>query len=77
MAEQTTFFAPYASDMNRVTGELEASVPAFVPENLVTAPAGSTHCKLISVGAEVDFENKSYTADERNLANSLGGESML
>ena len=55
MAEQTTFFAPYASDINRVTGELEASVPAFVPENLVTAPAGSTHCKLISVGAEVDF----------------------
>jgi hypothetical protein len=58
-----TFFAPYASDINRLTGELKVSIPAFVPHSLVTAPAGSTHFKLISGGAEVDFENKSYTVD--------------
>jgi hypothetical protein len=58
-----TFFAPYTSDINRVSGELKVSVPAFVPKNLITAPAGATHFKLISGGAEVDFEKASYTVD--------------
>jgi hypothetical protein len=59
----STFSAPYSCDINRVTGELKITVPAFIPRNLVTAPAGTTHFKLISGGAEVDFENKSFTAD--------------
>jgi hypothetical protein len=63
-----TFFAPYTSDINRVTGELKVSIPAFVPQNLISAPAGATHFKLISGGAEVDFENKLYTADLHNSA---------
>jgi len=59
----TSFFAPYTSDINRISGELKISILPFVPQNLVTAPAGATHFKLISGGAEVDFENRSYNAD--------------
>jgi len=54
-----TFFAPYTSDINRVTGEMKITIPAFVPQNLVTAPAGTTHFKLISAGAAIDFEDES------------------
>jgi hypothetical protein len=30
---------------------------------MIAAPAGSTHFKLISAGAEVDFEVESYVSD--------------
>jgi len=58
----TTFAAPYHCNINRVTGELKITVPPFVPEELIKAPGGATHFKLVSGGAEVDFENKSFNA---------------
>jgi hypothetical protein len=59
----TTLYAPYASEIDRVTGSLEVTIPAFVPINMVAAPTGSTHFKIISAGAEVDFENETFTVD--------------
>jgi hypothetical protein len=58
-----TFCAQYISDINRATGELKITIPPFIPHNLVNAPQGATHFKLIAGGAEVDFENKSHSAD--------------
>ena len=57
------FSAPYSSNINRVTGELKITILPFVPNSLITAPAGATHFKLVSGGAEVDFENRSSTVD--------------
>ena len=54
----TILTAPYSSAINRETGELTVSIPPFIPEGLITAPQNATHFKLISGGAEVDFENK-------------------
>ena len=59
----TTFFAPFTATINRVTGELKASVPSFVPMNMIAAPAGATHFKLNAAGAAVNFELVSYESD--------------
>lgn len=56
----TTLYAPYSATIDRVTGTLAVSIPGFVPINMVTAPGGTTHFKLSSSGAEVDFENESF-----------------
>ena len=49
-------------------GTLEVTIPAFVPINMVAAPAGITHFKIISAGAEVDFENETFTVDANDSA---------
>ncbi|HLF46042.1 MAG TPA: hypothetical protein VI548_06435 [Chitinophagaceae bacterium] len=64
----TTLFAPFSGNINRVNGELSVDIPAFVPVNMVAAPGGTTHFRIISAGAEIDFEQGSYTADIKNTA---------
>lgn len=56
----TTLYAPYTSTISRVAGTLAVSIPAFVPLNMIAAPGGSTHFKIVSAGTEVDFENETY-----------------
>lgn len=65
----TTLYAPYSSGINRVTGELTVTIPSFIPLNMIKAPAGTTHFRLNSAGAEIDFENKEYVVDVKNSAN--------
>lgn len=57
----STMSVPYTAAINRVTGLLDVSVPAFVPANEIVAPDGATHYKLVSGAAEIDFENESST----------------
>jgi len=57
----SNFFAAYVGTIDRVTGAIKVSVPSFVPSSMITAPAGTTHYKIISGGAEIDFENGSFT----------------
>jgi len=64
----TTLFAPYTATINRVTGELTVSLNAFVPQNMIAAPGGTTHFKIVSAGAEIDFENESFNADSEETA---------
>lgn len=56
----TTLYAPYTTTINRVTGELSVSIPSFIPGNMIAAPGGSTHFKIVSAGAVIDFENETY-----------------
>jgi hypothetical protein len=58
-----TFFAPFAPTIDRVTGNLEINVPAFVPGNMIAAPQGATHCELVVAGIEIDFETGQYIVD--------------
>jgi hypothetical protein len=58
----TTLFAPYTPMINRVTGDAGVSIPAFVPAQMVAAPSGTTHFRLFSAAAEVDFQQEVYTA---------------
>ncbi|HMK27178.1 MAG TPA: hypothetical protein VK483_14195 [Chitinophagaceae bacterium] len=62
----TTLFAPFTANINRVTGALAVNIPSFIPANVIQAPAGTTHFKIVSGGAEIDFENKTYVADKQS-----------
>jgi hypothetical protein len=64
----TTLYAPYAATIDRVTGALTVNIPAFVPLNMIAAPGGATHYKIVSAGAEVDFENETYVVDTKETA---------
>lgn len=55
-----TFFAPFTTTINRQTGMLQVEIPAFVPGNMIAAPQGATHVRLVAGGAVVDFENEDY-----------------
>lgn len=56
----TTLYAPYTATIDRVAGTLVANIPSFVPINMVAAPGGTTHFKVVSAGAEIDFENETF-----------------
>jgi hypothetical protein len=64
----TTLFASFTGAINRVTGELSVGIPSFIPVNMIAAPNGTTHFKIVSAGAEIDFESGNYTADSKTSA---------
>lgn len=64
----TTLFAPFIPKINRVTGALTVSVASFIPLNMISAPAGSTHFKIMIAGAEIDFENETFVVDVKETA---------
>jgi len=64
----TTCYAPFTPAINRVTGELTVTIPAFVPVNMINVPGGTTHFRINSAGVEIDFEQKEYTVDTNSTA---------
>ncbi len=56
----TSLFAPFVGSIDRVAGEINVDIAPFVPANMLAAPTGTTHFKIISGGAEVDFEAETY-----------------
>lgn len=64
----TTLYAPFTGVINRAAGTLTANIPAFVPLNMIAAPGGTTHFKIISAGAEIDFENEVFVVDAQSTA---------
>lgn len=61
----TTIYAPFSSAINRVAGTLTVTVPSFLPAERIAAPNGTTHFNIVSMGAEVDFENETFTTDSK------------
>ena len=55
-----TLFAPKTVDITRTSGLCQVNIPAFTPTVMIAAPGGTTHFKIISGGAEVDFEAETY-----------------
>ncbi len=64
----TTLFAPFTAVIDRMAGTLTIDIPSFIPINMVAAPDGSTHFKIISAGAAVDFENETFEVDTKESA---------
>jgi hypothetical protein len=58
----TTLFAPFTSEIDRVTGSLSIDIPAFVPEKNVAIPERATHFQINSAGAELDFGGNVYVS---------------
>ena len=63
-----TLFAPFESSINRVTGDMILDMPPFVPINMIAAPSGTSHYKIISGGAEIDFENEIFSVSTSETA---------
>jgi hypothetical protein len=61
-------YAPYTATINRTAGTLEVVLASFVPYTMIAAPAGTTHFKIETAGAEVDFENEAFVVDENASA---------
>lgn len=64
----TSLFAPYTAAIDRVSGEMTIDVPPFVPTNMISVPTGTTHYKIISAGAEVDFEAETFVVANSETA---------
>jgi hypothetical protein len=62
----TTLYAPYTTSIDRITGVISVEIPAFVPLNMVAAPAGATHFKINAAGAEVDFEGNRFVVETQS-----------
>ena len=56
----TSLFAPFVASIDRVAGEIKVDLVSFIPANMIAAPSGTTHFKIISGGAEVDFETETF-----------------
>jgi hypothetical protein len=56
----TSLFAPFVGAIDRVTGSISVDLASFVPGNMIAAPSGTTHYKVISAGAEIDFEAETF-----------------
>jgi hypothetical protein len=57
----TSLFAPYVGVIDRGSGVISVDLDSFVPSNMIAAPNGTTHFKIISAGAEIDFEAETFT----------------
>ncbi|MEC4004920.1 hypothetical protein OX283_009655 [Flavobacterium sp. SUN052] len=64
----TTLYAPFVGAIDRVTGDMTIDLEAFVPSNMIAAPSGTTHFKIISAGAEIDFEAETFVESHSETA---------
>lgn len=64
-----TLYAPIVADIDRDNGTIGVEIPAFDPLTMVAAPEGTTHFKVVSGGAEVDFEQERFVVT--NAASEL------
>jgi hypothetical protein len=62
----STLFAPYSTTLDRATGDVEMSLAPFAPSVRIAAPGGTTHFKVVTGAAELDFANESssFESDE-------------
>lgn len=51
-----TLYVPFNATLDRASGTAEISLPDLVPSQMINAPAGTTHFKIVAGASEVDFE---------------------
>ena len=59
--------------IDRVAGTLTINVPAFIPGNMIAAPQGASHVKLIAAGVEIDFKTGVYVVNTSQSADIVLG----
>jgi hypothetical protein len=74
----TSMYAPFTTSIDRVSGQIQVVIPPFNPANMIAAPGGTTHFKIISAGIEVDFIAETYvTADSASTILPWAGSSTV
>ncbi|RRA90403.1 hypothetical protein EG242_13615 [Paenimyroides viscosum] len=51
-----TLYVPYNATIDRASGAVSLELPELVPEQMISAPAGTTHFKIVTGASEVDFQ---------------------
>lgn len=51
-----TLYVPYNASIDRTTGAISVELPELVPEQMINAPSGTTHFKIVAGASEVDFQ---------------------
>ena len=64
----TSLFAPFVGTIDRAAGNITVDLAPFIPTNMIAAPSGSTHFKIISAGAEIDFEAETFVVTNSETA---------
>ncbi|PRZ21269.1 hypothetical protein [Flavobacterium granuli] len=64
----TSLFAPFVGTIDRATGEIAVDLDSFLPGNMIAAPSGTTHFKIISAGAEINFEAETFVVASSETA---------
>jgi len=64
----STLLTPFVPAIDRATGKLTVSIPAFSAVKKVAAPEGATHFSIVSAGAAIDFETGAYESVESSSA---------
>lgn len=63
-----TLFSPYTATINRVTGEAKVEINPFIPAEYISVPVGSTHFRIVSAAASINFEQKQYDVESSETA---------
>ncbi|HMK06599.1 MAG TPA: hypothetical protein VK476_03655 [Flavobacterium sp.] len=63
-----TLYAPIVGAIDRALGKITVDIAPFIPINMLSAPSGATHYKIISGGAEIDFEAETYVMESSETA---------
>lgn len=64
----TTLFAPFTGAIDRASGSLTVTIDPFIPSAMIAAPPGTTHFKIISGGAAIDFEAETFVVSNSETA---------
>lgn len=67
----TTIYAPYTTNIDTENGEAIVNIPAFIPQESFSAPAGTTHIRMLTAVSAVNFEEESFnlgTAESNDIA---------
>jgi len=54
--------------VDRVSGEVEFTIPALVPDDTLVAPSGATHFQFVTGAVEVDFVTGNFVRDRQQTA---------
>ena len=72
----STCYVPFNISIDRPSGQLGVSLPAFDPISGIATPAGATHFKMVSAAAAIDFSKGSYELAFAEMPASLVNESI-
>ena len=64
----STLFTPFTTALDRATGDVEMNLAPFSPSLRIAAPGGTTHFKVVTGAAELDFANETSTFESAETA---------
>lgn len=66
-----TIYAPFTTNVDRVTGEVTVECASFIPMDMIVAPSGATHYQIRSAAGTVNFEASTFAVDAQEMVPAL------